>query len=97
MVCYLSASKPRENFRGVRSGERGGHPIGAARHLDFFLWGFVKDRVFVPPLPANVAELRTRITAAVAEVTREMLRSVWQDIDYTRDVCRITNGSHFEP
>ena len=33
--------------------------------LDFFLWGFVKDRMFVPPLPANVVELRTRITAAV--------------------------------
>jgi hypothetical protein len=32
--------------------------------LDFyFLWGFVKDRVFMPFLPANVAELRTRITA----------------------------------
>jgi hypothetical protein len=45
--------------------------------LDFFLWG-----VFVPPLPANVAELQTRITAAVAEVTPEMLRSVWQDTDY---------------
>ena len=22
--------------------------------MDFFLWGFVKDQVFVPPLPANV-------------------------------------------
>jgi hypothetical protein len=38
--------------------------------------------VYVPPLPANVAELRTRITAAVAEVTPEMLRRVWQEIDY---------------
>jgi hypothetical protein len=46
------------------------------RSPDFFLWGFVKDRVFVPPLPANVAELRTRITAAVAGVTPKMLRSV---------------------
>jgi hypothetical protein len=64
--------------------------------LDFFLWGFVKDRVFVPPLPANVAELRTRITAAVAEVTPEMLRSVWQDIDYRWDVCHITDGSPIE-
>jgi len=27
-------------------------------------------------LPANVVELRTRITAAVAKVTPEMLRSV---------------------
>jgi hypothetical protein len=65
--------------------------------LVFFLWGFVKDRVFVPPLPTNVAELRTRITVAVAEVTPEMLRSVWQDIDYRWDVCRITNRSHIEP
>jgi hypothetical protein len=39
--------------------------------LDFFLCGFVK-----PPSPANVVERRTRITAAVAEVTPEMLRSV---------------------
>jgi hypothetical protein len=65
--------------------------------LDSFLWGFVRDRVFVPPLPTNVAKLRTRITSAVAEVVPEMLRSVWQDIDYRRDVCRITNESHIEP
>jgi hypothetical protein len=50
--------------------------------LDFSLWGFVKDRVFVPPLPANVAELRTRITAAVSEVTPEMLLRAWKGIDY---------------
>jgi hypothetical protein len=25
--------------------------------LDFFLWGFVKVRLLVPPLPANVTEL----------------------------------------
>jgi len=65
--------------------------------LDFFLWGFVKDRVFVPPLPANFVELRTRITAAVAKVTPEMLRSAWQETDYRWDVCRLTNGSHIEP
>jgi hypothetical protein len=56
--------------------------------LDFFLRGFVKDRVFVPILPENVVEIRTRITAGVAEVTPDMLRSVWQKIDY-----RITNGN----
>ena len=65
--------------------------------MDFFLWGFVKDQVFVPPLPANVVEFRTRITAAVAEVTPEMLRSVWQETDYRWEVCRISNGSHTEP
>ena len=65
--------------------------------MDFFLWRFVKDQVFVPPLPANVVELRTRITATVAKVTPEILRSVWQETDYRWEVCRITNGSHIEP
>ena len=67
------------------------------QNMDFFLWGFVKDKVFVPPLPANVVELRIRITVAVAKVTPEMLRSVWQETDYRWEVCRITNGSHIEP
>ena len=65
--------------------------------MDFFLWGFDKAQVFVPPLPVNVVELRTRITAVVAKVTPEMLRSVWQETDYRWEVCRITNGSHIEP
>ena len=65
--------------------------------MDFFLWGFVKGKVFVPLLPANVVEFRTRITAAVAKVTPEMLRRVWQETDYRWEVCRITNGSHIEP
>jgi hypothetical protein len=65
--------------------------------LDFFLYGFDKNRLFVPTLSANLVELRTRITAPVAEVTPEMLRGVWQEIDYMSDVCRITNGSHIEP
>jgi hypothetical protein len=62
--------------------------------LDFCSWGFVKDRVFVLTMPANVVELQIRITATVAEVTPEMLRSVWQEIDYRWYVCCITNGSH---
>jgi hypothetical protein len=40
---------------------------------DFFFWGFVKDTVFVPPLPANLRDLRKSITAAVALVNRDML------------------------
>ena len=25
---------------------------------DFFLWGYVKDQVYVPPLPASIPELK---------------------------------------
>ncbi len=36
--------------------------------LDFFLWGYVKDNVFKHN-PATIAELKTLITEAVAEIT----------------------------
>jgi hypothetical protein len=53
--------------------------------------------VFVPTLPANVTEHRTQIIAAIAEVTPQMLRSMWKETDYGWDVCRITSESYIEP
>jgi hypothetical protein len=35
---------------------------------DFFLWGYVKDVLFVPPLPTYIDDLKRRITEAVAAV-----------------------------
>jgi len=43
--------------------------------MDFFLWGFLKDRVFVTP-PANPEDLKNRIREARAQITPMMLRSV---------------------
>ena len=63
---------------------------------DFFLWRFVKDTVFVPPLSANLQDLRNRITAAVALVDRDKLTRVWNEMDYRIDVCRITKGGYIE-
>ncbi|PNF14515.1 hypothetical protein B7P43_G15641 [Cryptotermes secundus] len=40
---------------------------------DFFLWGYIKDRVYVPPLPRTLVELRERIYAAVMTIDRMML------------------------
>ena len=36
---------------------------------DIFLWEYIKERVYVPPLPADLDELTNRITAAVNSVT----------------------------
>jgi len=63
---------------------------------DFFLWRFVKNTVFVPPLPANLQNLRNRITAAVTLVDRDMLTRVWNEMDYRIDVCRIIKGGYIE-
>ena len=57
---------------------------------DFFFCGFVKDAVFVPPLPV----FHNRITAALALVDRDMLTRVWNEMDYRIDVCRVTKGGH---
>lgn len=63
---------------------------------DFFLWGFVKQQVYVPPLPRDIDELKARITAVVGTIDVKMLERVWQEMDYRLDVCRVTNGAHIE-
>ena len=57
---------------------------------DFFLWGFVKDTVFVPPVPTNLQELHDPITAAVALIDCDMLTRVWNELNYRLDVCCIS-------
>jgi hypothetical protein len=37
--------------------------------LDFVLWGYIKDRVYVPPLPRDAQELKQRIQEAATMVT----------------------------
>ena len=62
----------------------------------FFLWGYVKDQVYVPPLPPCITELKVRIRTAIETVTADMLQTVWNELDYRVDVCRITKGAHIE-
>jgi hypothetical protein len=50
----------------------------------------------VSPFPANLQDLRNRITAAVALVDRDMLTRVWHEMDYRKDVCRISKGGYIE-
>jgi hypothetical protein len=63
---------------------------------DFFLWGYVKDRVFVPTLPRDLPALKARIIAAVKNVDAPMLTRVWQELECRIDVCRVTRGAHIE-
>jgi len=59
---------------------------------DFFLWGYVKDRIYVPHLPASIPELKVRIRTAIETINSDMRN----ELDYRVDVCRITKGAHIE-
>jgi hypothetical protein len=63
---------------------------------DFFLWGFVKDSVYVPPLPTSIHEIRDWITHALQAITADMLHRVWDEFDYRVDVCRVTQGAQIQ-
>ena len=63
---------------------------------DFSLWGYVKDQVYAPPIPASIPELKVRIRTAIETITADMLQTVWNELDCRVDVCRITKGAHIE-
>jgi len=44
----------------------------------------------------HLADLKTRITAAVKDIDALVLTRVWQELEYRIDVCRVTRGAHIE-
>ena len=45
--------------------------------------------VFIP-------ELKVRIRTAIETISADMLQTVWNELDYRVDVCRITKRAHVE-
>ena len=73
----------------------GHHDRRTSPALDFFLWGYVKDKVFSTPVP-DITNLKARITDAFATITEDTLENTWREIDYRLDVLRATKGAHVE-
>ncbi|GFV95963.1 uncharacterized protein TNCV_2096321 [Trichonephila clavipes] len=63
---------------------------------DFYLWGFIKDCVQVPPLPADLLDLRHRIDAHATRISLDTLKKVWDEFAYQLDLCRVANEAHIE-
>lgn len=53
---------------------------------DYFLWGYVKEDVYVAPLPTTLVDLRNHVTASMHSVTKDTLSRVWDEFDYCLDV-----------
>jgi hypothetical protein len=58
--------------------------------------GSRNSQSYVPPLPTSIPEMKVRIRTAVETITADMLQTVWNELDYHVDVCRITQGAHIE-
>jgi len=67
-----------------------------ATPCDFVLLGYVKDQVYVPSVPASIPELMVRIRTATETIPADMLQTVWNELHYRVDVCRITKSAHIE-
>jgi hypothetical protein len=61
--------------------------------MDFPFWGFVKDNVYIPPMPVDLQELRDRIVNAIALVDVTFLNKLWDKLEYHLDVCRKTQAA----
>ena len=46
--------------------------------------------------PQNVRELQDHFLAEVQTVDGNMLKRVWQELDYHIDICRVTKGAYME-
>ena len=44
----------------------------------------------------RIPELKVRIRTAIETITSDTLQTVWNELDYRVDVCRITKGAHIE-
>jgi hypothetical protein len=62
--------------------------------MDYFLWSFVKDNIYIPPLPTTLHELKT--SDACAKIDQEILHNVWQEVEYRFDVALATCRAYTE-
>jgi hypothetical protein len=60
--------------------------------LDFFLWGFVKDELYVPPVPVTLNNFKDRIRTEIAKIDQPLLENIWHEVEYRLDGRRATNG-----
>ncbi|GBL68685.1 hypothetical protein AVEN_52881-1 [Araneus ventricosus] len=63
--------------------------------LEFFLWGYIKQRVHVSP-PTTLQELRNSITGSCACVSPAMLYNVQREVQSRVQMCIVAEGHHFE-
>lgn len=63
--------------------------------LDFFLWGYLKDKVYVTK-PTDLADLRRRIEYEMQMIPPETYRNAVRGVYHRLAHCQAVNGQQFE-
>lgn len=63
--------------------------------LDFYLWGYLKSRVYSQS-PQDVTQLRTAITTAIRQISSDTYARVAEEAKRRAIICASKNGSHLE-
>ena len=71
-------------------------PLPRCDPTRYFLWGYVKDSVYVLPLPQSIEELKDRISAAIETVSADLLDKVHSCLRKRLLLLVKTGGRHIE-
>jgi hypothetical protein len=63
--------------------------------MQFFLWGYLKAKVFGKPPPRTINALKERIWNEVAAILAVMLQDVMRDHQQRLEECEQLEGRHF--
>ena len=79
---------------------RGSQRLWASRSpdltpLDFFVWGFIKSKVYATKVN-NLQDLKQRIWVAAALITPAMMRQVFRETKECWQTCFELQGGHIE-
>ncbi|KAK3892425.1 hypothetical protein Pcinc_003658 [Petrolisthes cinctipes] len=69
------------------------HLKGYCSICDFFLWGYLKEKVF-RSRPHNLEELKMRIREEIAAIPLEMCRRAAENFRHRLQQCIATDGHH---
>ena len=62
---------------------------------DFFLWGYLKDRVYQKK-PRNITQLKKKIRDKVRAIKPEVFKRVMNNFCVRLKKCKDLKGAHFE-
>ena len=62
---------------------------------DFFLWGYLKHRVFANR-PNTIADLKTKIRSAIASISEDTIQKVVKNTEYRLRFLLRQRGGHVE-